>query len=64
MGRDALDELWKEFFTEALEIGSDNWDNYLSGNRWPELEASEKYQKLRKIMLDKTPKIVYNTQYR
>lgn len=31
---------------EALEIGSCNWDDYLSGNRWPEIRATPIYQKV------------------
>lgn len=42
-----LTELLDEVVTEALEVGSDNWDNYLSGNRWPTMRESARYQELR-----------------
>lgn len=42
-----LSELLEDVLDEALEIGACNWDNYLSGNRRPELEDSPKYKELR-----------------
>jgi hypothetical protein len=41
-----LSKLLEEVLNEALDIGSCNWDNYLEGNRWPELKDSPKYKEL------------------
>jgi hypothetical protein len=44
----SLTDLLEELLDETLEIGSDNWDSYLEGRRRPELEASPRYQELRR----------------